>query len=133
MTFEPWDGRPTTGEKEGHMTDNESQALLAIAARQDAQSLKEAQKAARARLRAGAKARRQELSAALKQERAVLRAAAKERKWQFESEMEQVSTDLKLAVKKSSSDIERRFQQNRETQLNNGVLGLAIAHQDVQP
>ncbi len=132
MTFEPWDGRPTPGEKEGHMTDNESQALLAIAARQDAQSLKQAQTTARERLRSEAKAKRQQLTAALKQERTALRAAAKERKRRFESEMEQVRTDLKLAVVESNRDIEQRFQQVRQSQLTNGVIGLALVQQDVQ-
>jgi DNA anti-recombination protein RmuC len=131
MTFEPWDGRPTTGEKEGHMTDDESQALLNIAGRQDAPSIKTAQTAARTRLRAEAEAKRRELTAALKRKRTALRAAAKERQQRFESEMEQVTFDMELAVKKSNRDIEQRFQQIRRTQLDGGVIGQAIAQRDV--
>lgn len=113
--------------------DTESQALLAIAARQDAQSLKEAQTAARARLRAEGKAKRRELTAALKEERLALRAAAKKRKEQFEDDIAQVSRDLAIAVEQSDREIRERFQQGRRTQLENGVLGLAIAQRDIQP
>ena len=59
-----------------------------------------------------------------------MRAEAEKRRERFEFEMEQVTIDLKLAVKKSNRDIEQRFQQTRQTQLDGGVLGQAIAQRD---
>jgi hypothetical protein len=113
------------------MTDTESQALLAVATRQEAKTVRQAQTAARARLRAEAKAKRRELIAAVKKERAVLRAEAEERRERFEFEMEQVTSDFKLAVLKAKADIERTFEQCRQAQLENGILGQAIARRDL--
>jgi hypothetical protein len=113
------------------MTDTESQALLAIAVRQETQSLKQAQMAARKRLRAEAKAKRRQHAAELKEERARVRAAAEERTRRFKSEMRQVTSDFKLAVLKSKADIERQFEQSRQAKLENGILGQAIARRDL--
>jgi len=109
----------------------EGQALLAVAARQEAPTLRQAQMAARKKLRAEARAKRRQLTAESRKERAVLRAAATERNQRFESEMDRVISDFKLAVLKSNDDIEQQFQQSRQTKLESGILGQAVARRDV--
>lgn len=105
---------------------SEREALLNISARIDAGTIKDAQTQARKVVRDAAKAQRQQINQAKKE----FEKSVNVHRRQVKDLRRQLTADTKAAILESDARIAAQFQTRRVNQVNDGMLGIAIAQHD---